>query len=45
MEMLCCFCGKNEDEAPLIEIATNILLIGHKHYEFSHIFHELFGVS
>lgn len=44
MNTSCCFCGKTEDEVPLIEIASNSLLIGNSYYEFSQIFQDLLGI-
>jgi hypothetical protein len=42
MENSCCFCNKTEQEVPLIEIASNSLLLGKSYYEFPQIFQELF---
>lgn len=44
MEYSCAFCSRTEDEDPLIEISSNSLIIDQNRYEFSHIFHELFGI-
>lgn len=43
-ETFCGFCGKTEEEVPLIEIASNSLVIGKNHFEFSYIFQELLGI-
>lgn len=44
MEFLCSFCGKIEEEAPLIELSSNLLFIGKSHYDFIHVFYELFKI-
>lgn len=44
MEYSCCFCTKVEEEAALIELSSNYLFIGKSHYDFAHVFYELFTI-
>lgn len=44
MEFRCCFCSAIEEEVPLIELSSNLLVIENTHYEFSRVFAELFGL-
>lgn len=45
MEYSCCFCSKTEEETPLIELSSNLLFIGKSHFDFSHVFFELFKIN
>lgn len=44
MEFCCCFCSAIEEEVPLIELSSNLLVIENTHYEFARVFAELFGL-
>lgn len=44
MEFRCCFCSAVEEEVPLIEMSSNLLVIENIHYEFSRVFGELLGM-
>lgn len=44
MEFSCSFCWSREEEVPLIELSSNLLYIDKVHYDFPHVFEELFNV-
>lgn len=44
MEFRCCFCSAIEEEVPLIELSSNLLVIENTQYEFVRVFGELLGL-